>query len=149
MRKNVTMNANVALLMLAVFGTATALAPTPVFAHHSGAMFDDQKFVALQGEVTEFNWTNPHSSIKVAVRGAGGGEPVVWAIEMNSPGNLIREGWKRTTLKPGDKVAVLVNPLRDGKPGAIYRAVRLADGTYIAPGGSGLEKTLENALKTP
>lgn len=142
------MKATIAVLILAVAGAAAALAPPAALAHHSGAMFDDQKFIALQGEVTEFNWTNPHSSIKVAVRGPAG-EPVVWAIEMNSPGNLVREGWKRTTLKPGDKVVLLVNPLRDGKPGAIYRAARLADGTYIAPGGSGLEKTLEEALKTP
>jgi hypothetical protein len=80
------------------------------------------------------------------VPGAGD-QPVTWAIEMNSPGNLVREGWKRTSLKPGDKVAVLVHPLRDGKPGAIYLAIRLADGTVLAPGGSGHDKTLTDALQ--
>ncbi len=110
------------------------------FAHHSGAMFDDQKTIALQGVISEFNWTNPHSSIKIVVDG------VVWAVEMNSPGNLVREGWKRTSLKAGDKAALLVHPLRDGKPGAIYLAVKLADGTTIAPGGSGYDKQLEAEL---
>jgi hypothetical protein len=127
--------------VVTLFAAGTALA------HHSGAMFDDAKTIVLQGEVQEFNWTNPHSSIKVGVKGADGAA-VTWAIEMNSPGNLVREGWKRTSLKAGDKVALLVHPLRDGKPGAIYLAVKLADGTLIAPGGSGLDKQLEAALKT-
>ena len=121
------------------------LLPGLALAHHSGAMFDDQKNIVLQGEVTEFNWTNPHSSIKVDVRGADS-SPVTWAIEMNSPGNLVREGWKRTTIKAGDKVAVLVHPLRDGKPGAIYLAIRLANGQVLAPGGSGYDKMLVDAL---
>jgi hypothetical protein len=136
------MRSKIAMLIpavaLLVAGTAAA--------HHSGAMFDDAKSIVLQGEVREFNWTNPHSSIKVDVKGADGAS-VVWAIEMNSPGNLVREGWKRTSLKAGDKVALLVHPLRDGKPGAIYLAVKLADGTLIAPGGSGLDKQLEAALQ--
>jgi hypothetical protein len=127
------------------FAVAALLAAAPVLAHHSGAMFDSDKKIVLQGEVREFNWTNPHSSIKVAVPGADG-TPVIWAIEMNSPGNLVREGWKRTSIKPGDKVAVLVNPLRDGKPGALYLSIRLADGTVLAPGGSGLDKSLTEQL---
>jgi hypothetical protein len=133
-------------LNLAKLGLAAMLAAGPAAAHHSGVMFDDAKTVVLQGEVREFNWTNPHSSIKVDVPGTGAA-PLTWAIEMNSPGNLVREGWKRTSIKPGDKVAVLVHPLRDGKPGAIYLAIRLADGTTLAPGGSGHEKTLADALK--
>lgn len=123
-----------------------ALMPALTLGHHSGAMFDDQKTIVLKGKVEEFNWTNPHSSIKAAVPDTSG-QPVVWAIEMNSPGNLVREGWKRTTLKPGDEVAVLVHPLRDGKPGAIYLAIQLADGSILAPAGSGHDKTLADALR--
>jgi hypothetical protein len=54
---------------------------------------------------------------------------------MNSPGNLVREGWKRTTIKPGDQVTVVVHPLRDGKPGGSYVSITLADGKKL--GGSG------------
>lgn len=77
---------------------------------------------------------NPHSSFKVSVKGADGAD-VVWAIEMNAPQNLVRQGWKRTTLKSGDKVSVVVHPLRDGQPGGSFVAVTLADGTKL--GGSG------------
>lgn len=107
-------------------------------AHHSGAMFDSTKTTVLNGTVTEFNWVNPHSSIKMEVNGADG-KPVIWAIEMNTPQNLVREGWKRTTIKSGDKVAVTVRPLRDGKPGGLYVSIKLADGTVLsgAPPASG------------
>jgi hypothetical protein len=137
------MNSRIPALMFArlVVAGVLAAAPAYTYAHHSQAMFDEAKTIVLQGEVREFNWTNPHSSIKVDVDG------VTWAIEMNSPGNLMREGWKRTSLKAGDKVAVMVHPLRDGKPGGIYLAVRLADGTTLAPGGSGREAELEELLK--
>jgi hypothetical protein len=99
-------------------------------AHHSGAMFDSSKSVVLNGTITEFNWANPHSSIKIDVAGADG-KHEVWAIEMNAPQNLAREGWKRTTIKNGDKVAITVRPLRDGKPGGLYVSIKLPDGSVL------------------
>jgi hypothetical protein len=99
-------------------------------AHHSGAMFDMTKTVTISGTVQEFNWTNPHSSFKVLVANSAGTEDV-WAVEMGGPNNLVREGWKRTSLKPGDKVTVTVRPLRDGVPGGSYVAIVLADGTSL------------------
>jgi hypothetical protein len=99
-------------------------------AHHSGAMFDMTKIVTISGTVQQFNWTNPHSSFKVLVANAAGTEDV-WAVEMGGPNNLIREGWKRTTLKPGDKVTVTVRPLRDGVPGGSYVGIVLASGTSL------------------
>jgi hypothetical protein len=109
-------------------------AATAALAHHSGAMFDATREQTLVGTITEYNWVNPHSSFKVSVKGTDGAD-VVWAIEMNAPQNLVRQGWKRTTLKSGDKVSVVVHPLRDGKPGGSFVAITLADGTKL--GGSG------------
>ncbi len=106
----------------------------PVMAHHSGAMFDSAKQQTLNGTITEFNWMNPHSSFKVSVKNAAGVDEV-WAIEMNAPGNLVRNGWKRTTIKSGDKVTVVVHPLRDGKPGGSFVSITLPDGSKL--GGSG------------
>ena len=59
----------------------------------------------------------------------GGSE--LWSIEMNSPNNLRRQGWKSNLLKPGDKVTVVTNPLRDGKKGGLFVTVTLADGTQM------------------
>ena len=109
---------------------ALALYAAPAWVHHSGAMFDSSKEVKVTGTVMEFHWTNPHSSFKLDVKNADGTDSV-WAVEMNSPNNLVREGWKRTTLKPGDKVTATVHPLKDGTPGGMYVAITLADGTTL------------------
>lgn len=122
------------LKLVPVLGLLAA-APAAL-AHHSGAMFDSSKTATITGTITEFNWVNPHSSFKVEVPGEDG-KPQIWAIEMNSPGNLVRTGWKRTTLKPGDKVTVTVRPLRDGKPGGSYMSIKLADGTVLDGVGPG------------
>jgi hypothetical protein len=103
---------------------------SPAYVHHSGAMFDITKMAKISGTVSEFNWTNPHANFKVVVVGADGTSQE-WAVEMNSPNNLVREGWKRTTIKPGDKVTVTVRPLRDGTPGGQYVSIVLADGQAI------------------
>lgn len=118
----------------ALAGAVLLLASAPAYVHHSGAMFDNTREQTIVGTISEFNWTNPHSSFKVEVKNAEG-KVETWAIEMNSPGNLVREGWKRTTIKSGDVVTVVVSPLRDGKPGGSYRSITLADGTKL--GGSG------------
>jgi hypothetical protein len=118
------------------FALGLLAAALPALAHHSGAMFDSTRSETISGTITEFNWVNPHSSFKVEVPGPDG-KPQIWAIEMNSPGNLVRTGWKRTTLKPGDKVTVTVRPLRDGKPGGSYMSVKLADGTVLDGVGPG------------
>jgi len=84
----------------------------------------------ITGTVTQFNWTNPHASFRVDVADAAG-KVESWAIEMNSPNNLIHQGWKRSTIKNGDKVTVKINPLRDGRPGGLYIGITLPDGKYI------------------
>jgi Family of unknown function (DUF6152) len=116
-----------------LFGAALLAAATPAYVHHSSAMFDATRAQKLVGTVVEFNWTNPHSSFKVDVPDAEG-KVETWAIEMNGPQSLMRSGWKRTTIKQGDKVTVMVRPLRDGKPGGSYMSITLADGTTL--GGS-------------
>jgi len=103
--------------------------------HHSGAMFDRTRVIEIKGVVTEFAWTNPHSSFKVEV------DNQVWAIEMNGTSNLVHEGWKKNTIKPGDKVTVTVNPLRDGRPGGWFVGIQLQNGSTLGtPAGVAAEK---------
>jgi hypothetical protein len=93
-------------------------------------MFDRTRAVEISGVVREFLWTNPHASFKVEVQGAEG-EAQLWYIEMNGVANLVHEGWKRSSIKPGDKVTVTVNPLRGGKPGGWYLGIKLANGAKL------------------
>jgi hypothetical protein len=99
-------------------------------------MFDKTRVIEISGVVTEFAWTNPHSSFKVEVPGADGGEGQLWFIEMNATSNLVHEGWKKNTIKAGDKVTVTINPLRDGRPGGWFVGIRLPNGSTLGtPGG--------------
>lgn len=117
-------------LAASALGAAWLAMSAPAWVHHSGAMFDREKQVTITGTVTEFTWTNPHASFRVDVPNAEG-KLESWAIEMNSPNNLVHEGWKRSTIKPGDKVTVKINPLRDGRPGGLYVGITLPDGKYL------------------
>jgi hypothetical protein len=103
--------------MLALAGfAAVALAAAPAFAHHSFAMFDNTKNTTLEGTIKEFQWTNPHSWIQIVAKDASG-KDVEYSIEGGSPNGLARSGWKRTSLKPGDKAVLVMHPLKDGTAG--------------------------------
>ncbi len=112
--------------LLALATGAMIAAPAGAWAHHSFAMFDQSKQVSVAGTVRDFQWTNPHAFIEV--EDASG---KLWGIELNSPNNLVRQGWKRTILKAGDKISVTLNPLRDGRPGGLFNAVTLPDGHVL------------------
>jgi hypothetical protein len=96
--------------------------PDLAIAHHSAAMFDVSRPTMLMGTVKELQWTNPHCFIQLLVTGQGDAKDTVdeWSIEMASPGQLIRGGWKPGTLHPGDKISVLIFPMRDGSMGGMY-----------------------------
>ena len=113
---------------------AVCLAALPAAAHHSFAMFDQEKLVKLDGTVTEFEWVNPHSWLYVVVPDAAGA-PKEWAIEMASTAAQSRAGWKPDTVKPGDKVTVEMNPLKDGTRGGTIVSVTLPDGKKLGGGG--------------
>jgi hypothetical protein len=124
---------NGALRLLVVIAATAGMTP-PAAAHHSFAMFDTAKPVTLEGVVTSFEWTNPHAYIEVDVADGKGGMKH-WSIELGSPSILMRAGWKFNTLKKGDKIIAVVNPLRNGEPGSLLSRVTLADGRVLANGG--------------
>jgi hypothetical protein len=110
-----------------------SLANPSAFAHHSRSMFDQTKQVTLVGTVKEFQWTNPHCWIQVLVPDPSNpsAEPLEWGVEMGAPVELMRKGWKPGSLLPGDKVTILVNPLRDGQHGGLVLSVTGPDGKII------------------
>jgi len=93
-------------------------------AHHSFAMFDQEHPIELAGTVQEFKFTSPHTFILLQVKGQDG-NTAVWNLEGNAPSNLVRDGWSSKTLKPGDEVEVIVEPLRSGAPGGAWNATRV------------------------
>jgi hypothetical protein len=113
----------------AVLGTALGVVYAGIAqAHHSHAMFDTSVEKQVTGTVTSFSFKNPHVFLYLDVKGEDG-NIIPWAIEMSNISNMLSRGIKQTTFKVGDVVTVTVNPLKNGRPGGNYTAVRTADGT--------------------
>jgi len=112
--------------LTAGFGLLVAVGPAS--AHHSFALFDMSKSVSLEGTVKQFDWTNPHSWIRLAVPGANNRDEE-WIIELPAAATLARDGWNKNYLKPGERIAVRVNPLKNGMKGGALQSFRPEDDT--------------------
>lgn len=101
------------------------------YAHHgTNASYDPTKETTIEGVVTKFIWSNPHSQLFVDVKGADG-KVVSWGGEMHSIGLLRRAGWSRDTVKPGDKVSVRGYPSRAGTPFMVVQEVVVNGKSYF------------------
>lgn len=126
-RRDAVMKVAQLALAIAVMGAA------PVLAHHSFAAFDRSRQVTLAGVVKEVQWNNPHAWIQIIVTDDKGRQ-TEWGLECGSPNMMARTGWKRTTLKAGDKVTAVANPLKDGRPNASLITITVPDGRVLGPG---------------
>ena len=111
---------------------AAALLATGAEAHHSAAMFDKSKTVTLAGTVKELQWTSPHCWIQLMAPGDAGLSE--WSIEMGAPFELLRNGIRQSSLKPGDKVTVVINPTRSGSKGGLFVSAVDSAGQPIGSG---------------
>ena len=119
---------------------ATAVVTIPVVAHHSFTMFDTSKQITITGTVTSFEWTNPHSYIEIDVADDSGAVKH-WSIEMGSPSILQQSGWKFSSLRKADKATLVINPLKDGRPGGFLNTATLPNGKVLGNGpGRGPQK---------
>lgn len=114
-----------------VAGAIAFTMPAP--AHHSLTVFDSEKRLALSGRVHQFQFINPHCSIRLLVEDADG-TMVEWTIEMGSPAFLVRRGFRPGTLRAGDRLSLIVHPLRDGGAGGFYLAGTRANGQPLESG---------------
>jgi hypothetical protein len=113
--------------MAAVAGLSAALVlglvAVPASAHHSFGQYDMSKVAEIEGAVNKFEWSNPHCWLFVDVAAANGGAPVTYGFELQSVGEMLRRGWKKTSVKPGDKLKVRFRPMRDGTPAGLMASV--------------------------
>src|SRR5262245_7459390 len=122
----------------ALFTLVVAAVALPAAAHHSfPAQYDIDKPITLTGKVTKVEWTNPHIFIYADVADAKGAV-VNWAFEMGGPNALLRQGWKRDSLKVGDLVTFEGSLARDGSNLVNARVVTMTDsGRKMFAGSSG------------
>ena len=125
------------LRQVGLAAVAAFVVTAPAFAHHSFSMFDAEKTVTIEGTVKEFEFINPHAWLYL-VGVDRTGKTVEWSIEMGGAGALARSGWKADTVKPGDRIAVQIHPLKDGSRGGQYLKAKLPDGRTVEGGDLGL-----------
>jgi hypothetical protein len=116
--------------LISVAGVALlAIGAGAASAHHSFAMFDRAQQVTLEGTVKEFQWTNPHTWTQLIV--TQDGKQVEYGIEGGSPNGLSRRGWSKNSLKAGERVKIVINPLKDGQKGGSFVRATFPDGRTL------------------
>jgi hypothetical protein len=114
----------------------------PASAHHAfAAEFDANKGIKVSGTITKVEWTNPHAWLYVDVKDESG-KLTSWSFELGSPNGLIRQGWRRTSVKAGDQVTIEGFVAKDGSNTANAHSVTLADGSKVFAGSQGPDERL-------
>ena len=117
-------------LALPVLLGAVLLIASPAQSHHSNVAFEVTKVITIKGVVKDFQWRNPHTWLALTVDD-GKGNKVDWAVEGRAPSVLLRAGWTKYSLKPGETVEVDMSPAKDGTKTGLIARVTKADGTIL------------------
>ena len=127
------MNRSRVVLAIAI----VAISVSSLRAHHSfAAEFDAEKPVTLKGTVVKWEMMNPHGWITIDVAGPDG-KTTQWMVETSNPNGLMRLGWSKRSLKPGDEITVEAYRAKDGSNTANASRVTLADGRKVFAGSAG------------
>jgi hypothetical protein len=106
------------------------VAAAPAGAHHSFNMFSLDKVVTVRSTIKSVSWKMPHVWVYATITTEGGASED-WGFEAHAPNLVARKGWGSSTLKPGDKVAITMHPMKDGaKAGSLIY--------FTTPGGQKL-----------
>jgi hypothetical protein len=99
-------------------------------AHHSGAMYDAETTIETEATIVGFQWTNPHSWVQISYADEAGEMKEV-DLELGSPAQLVRQGWRPRIIGPGDSVMVRFHPHGAGVPSGLLVTIDLPDGTTL------------------
>jgi hypothetical protein len=118
------------LSLVALFASVLIMG-VPLFAHHGDAAYDESKPVVLKDAVvTEYDWMNPHSLLKVDYKNDQG-KVEHWVAEIGSTPSMTLLGWSRTTVKTGDVITLYVWQAKTHLTVGRLNKLVLPDGTEL------------------
>ncbi len=103
----------------------------PAFAHHGQAKYGTGE-ITVNGTVTRFQFLNPHAEVYFEAKD-NKGNIEQWVGEASSPNMLVRDGWNRDSIKPGDRISASGHPSKDGSNSIFLEKLVLSDGRQLAP----------------
>ena len=99
-------------------------------AHHAVAgVYDLNKEIVLQGELTKLNFVNPHASLHLAVPNPDG-TTTEWVLTTASIQVLTRAGVSKSSIKVGESLKITALPARNGNPAGFIRRLELGDRAF-------------------
>ena len=126
------------LLLAAITAAGLLVSAAPVLAHHSfSAEFDAKQPVKLTGTVTKLDWANPHTWLYIDVKDETG-KVTNWGLELGGPNALMRLGWSRNSLKPGDTITAEGTRAKDGSSVVNARSITLNGKRMFAGSSQGV-----------
>lgn len=112
-----------------ILGIAGAFLLTmSAWAHHSHGNYNMTEYTNLKGTIKEVHWLVPHSWVYLDVKNDKG-EADTWALEGAGSNGLLRQGWTKEMLKPGDTISVRCHKLKDDSTGCLLGFITISDGT--------------------
>jgi hypothetical protein len=120
------------LIISIAAAVAFLLLSVQLSAHHGTASYDTSKTATVKGSVTDFQFVNPHVLVFLDAKDDKGNVQK-WQGELTSPNHLVRNGWTKSSLKPGDQITLSGFPAKSGVTSLWITKVLLADGTSLDP----------------
>ena len=111
-------------------GLASLLLAAAVPAHHAEPVYDLKNPIAIRGQVTRVEWSNPHVYLHVRVA-TGRGVEEEWLVELASPNTLKRRGWRKDTAGAGAMITCTGGRSRSGARTMRAITVELSDGKRL------------------
>ena len=102
----------------------------PGFGHHGTAAYQEDRQISVTGTVTGFDFANPHALVYLDVKQRDG-SIAKWQGELTSPNHLVRAGWTRNSLQPGEQITISGLPAKKGATSIWIRKIVKADGTEL------------------
>jgi hypothetical protein len=123
---------NIITFIKMCFFPVLIMSPLLAKGHHSFAMFDSSQFMLVEGTVLRWNFNSPHSWLYIEALDAQG-DLVEWGFEAGSPINAMRNGVTGNTFQRGERIKVVINPIRTGAASGAICFAQKEDDLIVRP----------------